>query len=244
MILELEELGMNARPALYNVAYDGWLLRMANGYTRRANSVHPLYGSTLPLDQKIATCEQLYAAHGLRTIFKLTEVSQPGDLEAALAARGYERDNGALIMTAPLDSTPRISDRATIARAITDNWINHYGRLNVERPEHRDILARLFGAMPTPTAYIMLALHEQVVGVAIAAFERGVVGIFGLAVDPDFHRRGLGSELVETCLAWGVGEGAHSAYLQVVDDNTPAIALYRRFHFSECYRYWYRQQPT
>jgi len=45
MIQRIEELSMNALPALSTVFLNGWILRFSNGYTRRANSVNPIYPS-------------------------------------------------------------------------------------------------------------------------------------------------------------------------------------------------------
>ena len=66
----LEELTLNAWPSLASLVYDGWILCFSNAYTRRANSVHPLYPSSLDLADKIATCESMYAARGLETVSK------------------------------------------------------------------------------------------------------------------------------------------------------------------------------
>ena len=42
-ILQIEELSINAFPAILTELYDGWILRYSNGYTYRGNSVNPLY---------------------------------------------------------------------------------------------------------------------------------------------------------------------------------------------------------
>ena len=43
----------------------------------------------------------------------------------------------------------------------------------------------------------------------------------------DAHRRaGHGRAVCEALQAWGVRRGAHRVYVQVLDDNTAAIALY------------------
>ena len=71
---------------------DGWVVRFANGYTRRANSVNPLYASEQDTDAKLRACEQLYRDRGLKVVFKMTAASQPDGLDAFLAAQGYEID--------------------------------------------------------------------------------------------------------------------------------------------------------
>ncbi len=53
MIRTIEELSINALPALQTMLVDGWVLRFANGYTKRANSIHPLYASTGDAREKI-----------------------------------------------------------------------------------------------------------------------------------------------------------------------------------------------
>src|ERR1700694_3751410 len=85
----LEELTPTAWPPLANLLYDGWVLSFSEGYTRRANSIHPLYPSTLPLEDKIAICEATYAARGQETVFKLTTGAQDAELDATLEHLGY-----------------------------------------------------------------------------------------------------------------------------------------------------------
>lgn len=243
MILELEEVAMNAWPALRTVVFDGWVLRFSNGYTRRANAVHPLYTPTLPLDDKIDACERFYAARGLPALYKMTDAALPSELDAALEARGYEHDGGNRIMARTLDGTDSLSPLAHIDSTVSPAWIEHYVRLNAERARHQDILMRLFDAIASPAAYVTLRRDGQVVAVGVAVAERGNVGLFGLAVDAAVRRQGLGMQLTDTCMAWGQAHGAQRAYLQVSAGNHPAFALYQRVGFREVYCYWYRQQP-
>ena len=77
MIRTIEELSMNAWPAMRTLHYDGWVLRSADGYTKRANSVYPLYSSEQDVDAKIEFCESFYRDLNLPTVFKLTRVSIP-----------------------------------------------------------------------------------------------------------------------------------------------------------------------
>ena len=82
MIQQIEEASMNAWPALQTKVYDGWILRFTNGYTRRANSVNPLYPSKIDLKRKIEYCQRLYEQKNLPTIFKITESVYPHNLDS------------------------------------------------------------------------------------------------------------------------------------------------------------------
>ena len=93
MIRKIEELSMNAWPSLHTKLYDGWVLRFSDGYTRRANSVSPIYESTVPLDEKIDFCEKEYKLHNLPAIFKITKASTPQGIDERLEERGYSKNN-------------------------------------------------------------------------------------------------------------------------------------------------------
>ena len=51
-IILYEELSMNAHPSIKTQLFDGWVLRFADGYTNRANSVNPLYPSEMAIEEK------------------------------------------------------------------------------------------------------------------------------------------------------------------------------------------------
>jgi len=52
-IRRLEEIQMNALPSLQIILYDGWVIRFADGFTGRANSVNPVYYSSVDIAEKI-----------------------------------------------------------------------------------------------------------------------------------------------------------------------------------------------
>lgn len=65
------------------------------------------------------------------------------------------------------------------------------------------------------------------------------VGFGGLEVAPQARRRGLGLAVMAVLLDWGAEQGATTAYLQVLDGNAAAQALYARLGFRTHHRYCY-----
>src|SRR5688500_14558883 len=92
-IRRIEELSLNAWPCLRQIVHDGWLLRFADGYTGRSNSVQPLYDGESDARAKIESCEQAYARVGIPCLFKMTDAARPAGLDARLESLGYRAFN-------------------------------------------------------------------------------------------------------------------------------------------------------
>ena len=71
-LVRIEESGLNVLQTQRQLFYDGWLLRLSPGVAKRGRSVNPHFGSSLPLDGKLAYCENVYAQHALPTLFRIT----------------------------------------------------------------------------------------------------------------------------------------------------------------------------
>src|SRR4030042_5717033 len=100
MIRLIEEISINAWPAFQTSLYDGWVIRFAGGFSRRSNSILPLYPSRLNVMEKIRRCEGMYRARNQRTIFKLTPASDPRELDGLLSDEGSrpEAETGGLTL--------------------------------------------------------------------------------------------------------------------------------------------------
>lgn len=72
-----------------NIINNGWIIRFAKGYTKRANSVNPIYYSSYDLNQKIEECEKLYSDIDLRPTFKIAPFVKPGNSDDILKERAY-----------------------------------------------------------------------------------------------------------------------------------------------------------
>jgi ribosomal protein S18 acetylase RimI-like enzyme len=244
VIRRLEEVSLNAWPALQTVVYDGWLLRVADGYTRRANSVNPLYPGALDPVGKIGRCEAVYAARGQDTVFKLTDAAEPADLDDRLEQRGYRREAPTSVQTLDLGAlAPPPSVNAAGDAAVTEAWLDDFCRLNGVAERHRPTMRRMLGLLIPSACFMAVRDRGETVAVGLAVREHRHVGLFDIVTAPERRGQGFGTALVHQLLAWGKAGGAHTAYLQVMRDNAPALRLYERLGFRERYGYWYRVRP-
>ncbi|MBL8046905.1 MAG: GNAT family N-acetyltransferase [Anaerolineales bacterium] len=238
MITLLEELSANALPALQTVLWDGWLLRFANGYTGRANSVWPLYIGTRPFAEKIEHSEQLYRARGLTPAFKLTAAAHPSGLDDALAAHGYAHQKETLVQTLTLST--QFQPHGTITPHPTEAWFTAFTQLSGLAPQHQPTLRQILGNLVPAAGFALIEKDGQAVACGMGVVQAGYVGLYDIVTHADFRRQGYGEQLVSGLLAWAQTHGAHSAYLQVMANNPAALSLYGKFGFQESYRYWYR----
>jgi len=70
--------------------------------------------------------------------------------------------------------------------------------------------------------------------------EGKVAGLYGLVTDESKRNQGFGRLLTWTLLERARKAGAKTAYLQVEEENEPALHVYESIGFREVYRYWYR----
>ncbi len=239
-----EELSLNAWPALQTQHYDGWILRFAEGYTRRSNSISPLYMSTIAPHEKIAICEQMYLSRGLDAVFKITDAVQPANLDALLTEQGYTVSALTSVQIARLDAiiTPTIHTVNSNA-TLTEGWLESYCRLSNRQPI--PAIRKVLENIRLPTQFMMLTQGDkgEVAALGLGVIERGYLSLYDIVTAQTLRNRGLGTQLMYHLLHWGKANGASHALLQVMYDNTPAFRLYEKLGFKEIYRYWYRVKP-
>ena len=238
----LERLAFRARPRLETVEYDGWVLRFADGYTKRANSVNPHFGSTLPVSEKIAHCEALYGERGLPTIFRLTPFSRPGDLDRGLADAGYDVLDRSLVMTASLDRAPDLG-AGSVLGVSRDAWLAAFDRLCRLEPLERAAHRRIVGSAQGAHCFAMAEQDGAPIACGLGVLVDDAVGLFDLFTDEAHRRRGHGAAIVGSILRWAHGHGARTAFLQLHGENTSACRLYEGLGFEVAYPYWYRAKP-
>ena len=245
MIRRLEELSMNAWPALQTLLYDGWILRFANRYTKRANSINPLYFSTGNIEEKIRAGEQFYRRENLDVVFKMTSSVYPDNLDEILVKRGYGLDSPTSVQSLEL---ARVDKRSTGISTLIETpkagWLDDFCRLSKIDNRHQSTLQQMLGCLIPQGGFISMpcrAGHSgQVVACGMGVAQSGFIGLFDIVTDVNFRNQGYGQQLVLDLLAWGKEQGAQTAYLQVMLNNAPALRLYSKLGFKEIYQYWYR----
>jgi ribosomal protein S18 acetylase RimI-like enzyme len=65
-----------------------------------------------------------------------------------------------------------------------------------------------------------------------------------MATHPNYRRQGAATTILGALANWGSDHGADQMYLQVMENNPPALALYARAGFEKLYQYYYAEGPV
>lgn len=263
----IEEASLNAWPALQQILLDGWVLRFARGFTKRSNSIVPLYATswsqgvrTQPeearqrLAAKIRYCENLYAREQLQTVFRITSfdtVSHTASLNAqfnsakalldqTLEERGYTRQDTTLVLSKPITQARSVPGFRLLS---LDQWLIAYSHLTGLPEPAQSLHGLILQSISGDCAFAVLENSDGVVACGMAVVEQELVGLFDIFTDPACRGQGHGTNLIDGLCGWAFQAQAQRVYLQVVADNQAALTLYQQLGFGEVYRYWYRTGP-
>ncbi len=195
-----------------------WVLRRSPTATaRRANSVLAFGASGLSGDEAYARVVGFYDGVDQRPIAAVL----PDSAECSL----FE-DRGWVPESTDADTVFQVTSVSLAARALRGAAVT-------------DLEVRLAESGDQAIAHVVDGDGDVPVAGGVAAFGRDWVGFRSIEVSPDHRRRGLGLAVMGALLDWGAQRGATTAYLQVLGDNEPALALYERLGFREHHRYRY-----
>ncbi len=200
-------------PDLETVPLGDWLLRHSPTSTaRRANSVLAMGPSGVTGDYEQVV--DFYAGRTGRPIAALL----PGSAEDAMfRAHGWVAESG------DADTLFQVTGVAAARRAVGLSRERRRAQAPVSYDERGDL--------------VTVRIGEQASGVA--AYADDWVGFRSIVVDPAYRRQGLALAVMDALLEWGAERGATTAYLQVLGDNAPAIALYAGLGFTTHHAYRY-----
>ena len=232
---------MNAWPALETVHFDGWVIRFAQGLTKRSNSVNPIYNSKLDINYKIEHCESFYRSRDLPVCFKMTDIAQPFGIENILETRGYNHEFDISVQLLDIkDFKTNIDKNIQILETTDDFWLDDYIKMNEMDSSDAPVLKRIIEKINLSKCLLTLRIDDIAIGCGLGVVEDKFIGLFDIVIDKFYRNQGFGQILVENILRWGKSKGAEIGYLQVLTTNNPAIRMYGKIGFREEYKYWYR----
>ena len=241
LIKTLEEKSLNAIPGLQQILYDGWIIRLSEGYTKIANSVSPLYESIEDVETKILSCEQIYNRFKLPTIFRLTPIAQPANLDLKLAQAGYLKRDLVSVQVKDLISTEFTGERQfIITNELSEEWLDRLVHI-IDLPLiHWGTIAAMLEIIPNSTCYALLKDKGKFCACGLGVLDGEYLGLFFINTITQQRRQGYERDLISKILNWGTEQGATKAYLQVEINDRQAIAFYAKLGFEEAYQYFYR----
>lgn len=247
MIQKIEELSMNAFPALSTMLVNGWVVRFGKGYSRRANSVNIIYPCSVEVRDNISLCEEMYKAQNLNTVFKLTERKQDFDMDVLLEGLGYGYEAKTNIMLKNIKNAEideETNTQVVIYREFREDWLKAYMTMNNANPEHFTTIEKIIRSIQPQTYYACIIEDGVISAVGLGVGEQKYVGMFDICVDKEKRRRGLGEKIMKKLIYEAAKDGYEYSYLQVVDDNEPAKKLYEKLGYKKQYSYWYRVKKS
>jgi len=241
----MEAVGFRSFPST-TTHFDGtWAIRLTAGHpAKRLNSVNPLDPrDNAALERRIGEARRRFDAYGRPLIFRQSPLA-PRELEALFDAQGWERFDESVVMIADLGAMDLSSAVDRLPLRDVGRWVEAMLALDGAPAEHKGGLYEVI-SLTEPEVGLFLLQGED--GTPVSAVrcvrDNDLAGIFELATAEGRRRAGLGGAILASALKWAGGRGARRAWLQVVADNEPALALYRRLGFQEIYRYAYRRAP-
>lgn len=243
MIRLIEEMSMNAWVSICSDFYDGWILRTSNGYTKRANSINPVYESKLDLYDKIAFCEKYYKMKNLPVIYKINSDSKLKYLDNLLSEKKYIRiDDTSVKEMVIKDILINDVNNVDVQFVLNDDWINGYIECHSRNEIHpKIILKQMLEKINQTTILATCIVNGKSIGFGLGVVEREYVGILNIYINNLNRGKGYAKNIMHKILFEAKKIGATKSYLQVVKGNIPAEKLYDKFGYKEIYSYWYRK---
>lgn len=257
-IKKIEELSINAWPSYKIELFDKWIIRFSHQYTYRTNCVEQIGPSSIPIEDKVSYCEDVYARFHTLCNFKINPIMDPL-FDKYLDIKGYSIKHETNVMTMSLnnfistipyeehpdhvncgnDITVNVDDH------ITDEWINQLFNLNgTTNPTHLRIVPSMFKAIPKKTIVTSIKDNGRTVASGLGILDRDDLGVYAIYVDEAYRKRHYARAICNTILTKGIKLGARYTYLQVVKYNDPAFNLYRSLGYQYDYAYWFRSKQV
>ena len=237
----IEAAAVRSWPALETADVEGWLWRYASGGSLRANSVSALAFHGGDFAAAVAEIERRYRCKGAPCRFNITEVSAPSDLDARLAAMGYERGEPHATMAKAVAAANRAPADVELSTEPTPEWLAIY--LSGLTPNRRAVAPAILAGIPAPRRFFACRRAGQVVASGLSVADGPLASVQCMATLASARRQGCAQAVLSAIEAWAAAQGCTHLYLQVETANVGAVALYESFGFGIAGRYHQRVKP-
>ena len=241
-ITELECLASRCWPARETEQFKGWILNWNDGVTWRANSVLPIGSiNEVQLEEAIEHVISFYDERKTPAAFKVTEASEPEDIDETLADLGFQKRMMTQVHTMPINELsciyPRIPvDIIKVSDESIDTLMFDSGFDEPTFEVRKGIINRIEGEK----GIARVMIDGQIAGVGLGVVQDSWLGLFSIRTLPQYQHRGVAWSVSCALGMWGEDLGATRAFLQVEAKNIPALVLYESMGFESMYTYWYR----
>lgn len=242
LIIALESRLINAWPSFDYQVYDGWVLRLAKGYSKRANSASPLVPDAELDDELVTHMVAHFLAENVRPTFRLTSLDAPG-VDDLLERRGFALVEPTQVLMKEIPEDYTVDPGVILEPKVSHRWVRETAQSYGGDKADDSVLIEIVSRIRQQAAFATLDLDDRHVAWGLGVVERGYVGLYDIVVAPELRGIGLGRRILTSLMAWGRDSGAHSAYLQVREDNEVARGLYTALGFAPAYRYTHRVMP-
>lgn len=238
-IASLELLAHRTWPCRTEDRLGDWILRAADGFTRRANSCLALGDAGVALHEALERVEQWYRERELEPCFKIVPGADPR-LDPLLQERGWEIVTPSRTLIRAIGPDLPAPGADFFGTRLPDpDWLRTVSLWDGESPDKARRHAEL--ALRVPSAgYLRWLTSAGTQAVGMVALEDQNSFLYDVVVHPDRRGRGIGRAFCSAALSWSAQTGARSMALQVLESNTVARALYASLGFIDHHPYHYR----
>lgn len=243
IVRRIEEMTLNAWPALYQNLYDGWIIRYSEGFTKRCNSVVPMYGGTKTFEEKVQYCENYYNGRESKVMFRINGTVTEEYLDEYLQKRGYEKKHLNSVMKYEFEDSKylQFEKNIIIDTESSDEWSDFVARNFHLNEKDTEIMYRMLSNVGDNAKYVSHKDNKgEIISAAVAIVEDNYLGIYNLIVRDKDRNNGIGKMMMQGIMDYGRLNNLEGAYLQVSMSNVHAYEFYEDLGFKEEYNYWYR----
>ncbi|MEN8114836.1 MAG: GNAT family N-acetyltransferase [Actinomycetota bacterium] len=234
----IERAAATAWPAAETEILGEWVLSAGDGFSRRRNSAVPIGVIANNAGERVDEVVSWYRERGITPRFRITPMCDR-EIDDLLEERGFVLEDPVLVMTRSLEHAETPPGIVEKVRA-TDDWIEaELNALDIDRSLISPWLDTL-STTPSPVVFTTATERGSTVGAGFGVVVDDLLGSFELAVEPKHRRKGHATRLMDAIHAFGRRNGAQHGFLQVVEENHAAVALYTALGYDTVYRYWYR----